>query len=60
MTIVIQVNGKVRSSLELNKNSTQSSVEKVALVDQNVKKFVGDSKPKKIIYVQDKILNIVV
>jgi leucyl-tRNA synthetase len=60
VTIVIQVNGKVRSSLELNKNSTQSSVEKVALADKNVKKFVGGVKPKKIIYVQDKILNIVV
>jgi leucyl-tRNA synthetase len=60
VTIVVQVNGKVRANLEMSKNSTQESVEKEALSDENVKKFVGEAKPKKIIYVPDKILNIVI
>jgi leucyl-tRNA synthetase len=59
VTIVVQVNGKVRATLELSKNSVQGVVEKAALADENVKKFIGSSKPKKVIYVPDKILNIV-
>jgi valyl-tRNA synthetase len=60
VTIVIQVNGKVRANLEMNKNSTQKSVEKEAFANKNVKKFVGSKKPKKVIYIKDKILNIVI
>lgn len=60
VTIVVQVNGKVRANLEMSKNSTQGSVEKAALADENVQKFVGKAKPKKIIYIPDKILNIVI
>lgn len=60
VTIVIQVMGKVRANLEMNKNSTQESVLKEALKNENVKKFVGSQKPKKVIYIQDKILNIVI
>lgn len=59
VTIVIQVNGKVRATLEMNKNSTQEKVEELAMADENIKKFIGASKPKKVIYIQDKILNIV-
>jgi leucyl-tRNA synthetase len=60
VTIVVQVNGKVRANLEMSKNSTQEAAEKAALLDVNVKKFIGNSKPKKVIYIQDRILNIVI
>ena len=60
VTIVVQVNGKVRANIEMNKNCTQDLAEKTALADENVKKFIEGQKPKKIIYIQDKILNIVV
>lgn len=60
VTIVIQVNGKVRANIKLNKNSTQKDVEAAAFAEENVKKFVGSEKPKKVIYIPGKILNIVV
>lgn len=59
-TIVVQVNGKVRGNIEMNKNCTQKEVEKKALADLNVQKFVGEEKPKNVIYVPGRILNIVI
>ncbi|MBW6431996.1 class I tRNA ligase family protein, partial [Patescibacteria group bacterium] len=59
VTVVVQVNGKVRANLEVSKGENQEKVEKLALSDKNVQKFIGKSGPKKIIYIQDKILNIV-
>lgn len=59
-TIVIQVNGKVRANIEMSKSSTQKQVEAEALKNENVKKFIGNIKPKKIIYIPGKILNIVI
>lgn len=59
-TIVVQVNGKVRANLEMSKNSTQKDVEKQAFENDNVINFTEGKKPKKVIYIQDKILNIVV
>ena len=59
--VVVQVNGKLRAKLEVPTDGLkdQEKIEKLALEDENVKKFVKQ-KPKKIIYVERaKILNIV-
>lgn len=58
--IIIQVNGKLRSKLTMPKGSDQEEVEKLALADERVSKFVGDQLPKKVIYVRDRLVNIVV
>jgi leucyl-tRNA synthetase len=58
-TIVIQINGKVRASLEMSKDSTQKEVEKIALKNPQVSKYVEGHTPKKVIYIAGKILNIV-
>lgn len=59
VTIVIQVMGRVRASVIMNKESTQEEVLKMALGLENVKKFTECKNIKKIIYVQGKLLNIV-
>jgi leucyl-tRNA synthetase len=59
MTIVVQVNGKVRAKLEMPVDATQSDVETAALADANVAQYVR-GEPKKIIYVAGKIVNVVV
>lgn len=59
-TIVVQVNGKVRARLVCKKGSSQSEVETRAYEDAHVMSFVGDKKPAKVIYVPDRLLNIVV
>lgn len=60
VTVVVQVNGKVRTNLEMSKNSTQKQALELALKDENVQKFTEGKEPKKVIYIQDKILNIVI
>jgi leucyl-tRNA synthetase len=60
VTIVVQVNGKLRAKLDVSKNISQTEIEQLALDNDNVKTFVGDKKPTKIIYVPGRLLNIVV
>lgn len=60
VTVVVQVNGKVRANIEMNKNATQKDVEKVALENPKVQNFINNKKPTKVIYVPNKIINIVI
>ncbi len=59
-TIVIQVNGKLRAKLEVNKDATEEEIKKIALEDANVKKFVAQKEPTKVIFVPGRLINIVV
>ena len=47
--LIIQVNGKVRGKINLNKNSSQDMVEQAALTVENVRNFIGSSEIKKTI-----------
>ncbi len=59
MTIIVQVNGKLRAKLEVAHAIGEDDIKAQALADENVKKFVtGD--PKKVIYIKDKLISIVV
>lgn len=60
MTIIVQVNGKLRSKLKLPVDTDRQGVEAVALADENVQKFTNNKPPKKMVYVPGKLVNIVV
>lgn len=60
MTIAVQVNGKLRATLELAKDTSDDEVKTQALAAENVARFVGDSEPLKVIYIPGKIVNVVV
>ncbi len=60
ITIIVQVNGKVRSRLEVDSDTDNETLERLALADERVMKFIGAGKPKKIIVVQKKLVNIVI
>ena len=60
MTIIVQVNGKLRSKLKLPADIDQQGVEVAALADENVQKFTNNKPPKKMVYVPGKLVNIVV
>lgn len=60
VTVVVQVNGKVRAKLQVAVDTPEATIKELALVEANVKSFVGDKTPTKMIYVPNKILNIVV
>ena len=59
--IVVQVNGKVRDNIECDSDESQSSIEEKAFSSEKVLKFINDIKMnKKIIFIKNKILNIVI
>ena len=60
VTVIVQVNGKLRSKIELPPDADRTVAEATALADEHVAKFVGDQAPQKIIYVPGRIVNIVV
>ncbi len=59
VTIVVQVNGKLRAKLEIAKNISENEIKKLALENDNVKVFVGDKIPAKVIYVPGRLVNVV-
>lgn len=60
VTVVVQVNGKLRAQIELPKDCQEADVQSAALANENVAKFVGGQEPLKIVYVPGKLINIVV
>lgn len=59
MTIIVQVNGRLRAKLELPTDADQAAVEAAALADAHVAAFIT-AAPQKVIYVPGKLVNIVV
>ena len=57
--IAVQVNGKLRDTIEIDIDSDEESVKEMAQNSENVKKFTDGKTIKKIIYVKNKIVNIV-
>ena len=60
MTIVVQVNGKLRAKLEIAADTSEDEIKQLALVESNVQTFMDNKKPTKVIYVPGRLVNIVV
>lgn len=58
--MVVQVNGKVRASLEVASNTPREEVERLAKDLPEIKKWIGDSVIKKVIVVPNKLVNFVI
>jgi len=58
ITVVVQVNGKLRAKLEVAKDISEDDIRKLAIEDENVKKHLL-GEPKKIIYIKGKLVSIV-
>ena len=58
--IVLQVNGKVRSRIEVPASFNEGEIERAALADERVQKYVGDKEIKKVYVVKKKLVNVVV
>jgi leucyl-tRNA synthetase len=58
-TVAVQVNGKLRATIQLPKDEEQSVAEKIAMDESNVKRFLEGTSIKRIIYVPNKIINII-
>ena len=58
--IVVQVNGKLRSKLEVDASTSEDELKSMALSDEKVMRFIEGNEIKKIIVVPEKLVNIVV
>jgi leucyl-tRNA synthetase len=59
VTLAVQVNGKLRATIELPAGADKAYIEAQALAEPNVAKFLEGLSVKKIIIVPNKIVNIV-
>jgi len=60
ITVVVQVNGKVRGRIEAAPGTSRDALQQQALAEENVSRFVADKEIRKIIVIPDKLVNIVV
>ncbi|HOV96584.1 MAG TPA: leucine--tRNA ligase [Thermomonas sp.] len=58
--LAVQVNGKLRGTIDMPVDASRETVEAAALAEPNVAAFVAGQVPKKVIVVPGKIINIVV
>jgi leucyl-tRNA synthetase len=63
-TLVVQVNGKKRGELEVpaswDPNQAKDEIIARAMASEAVSRFVGDQLPKRVIYVPNRLVNVVV
>ena len=60
ITLVVQVNGKLRGQITVAVDADEATVRAAALAEESVRKFVGEATPKKIVVVPRKLVNVVV
>ena len=60
MDIILQVNGKLLNKVKVPLNTSKAELEKIALADTKLQKFINDKKVVKVIAIPNKIVNIVV
>jgi leucyl-tRNA synthetase len=58
--LIIQINGKVRDKIEVKKGISQREAEKAALSQEKVKKWLSGKRPKRVIYIPDRLINLVI
>jgi leucyl-tRNA synthetase len=60
VTLVVQINGKLRARLELEPGATQEQAMEQALAIDNVHRHMDGKAVRKVIHIPDRLLNIVV
>ncbi len=60
ITLVLQVNGKVRDKLVVSVDTDDEIAKALAVQNENVQKFLEGKSPRQVIYVKGRLVNIVV
>ena len=58
--IILQVNGKMRGNMNVSANATEDDIKEQAMQNEIVMKWVLGKEPQKVIYVKNRLVNIVV
>jgi len=56
----VSINGKLRTTINISLDATAEEVEKIALANEVVQKWLEGKAPKKIIFVKGKMVNVVI
>ena len=59
-TLIIQVNGKLRDQIELEKNTSKEEIKKYLYDSKKIQKYIAGKKIIKEIYIENKLVNLVV
>jgi len=59
VTLAVQVNGKLRATLEVPRDTAADAIESAALALPQVLRWLDDRGPRKVIVVPNRIVNIV-
>jgi leucyl-tRNA synthetase len=59
ITLVVQINGKVRARIEVPADVAEEAAREAALADENVRRHLEGKPPRKVIVVPGKLVNIV-
>ena len=59
VTIVVQVNGKLRDKFEIERDAEEEMVKETALKLDRIRNILGDRKARRVIYIRNKLVNIV-
>ena len=60
VTVAVQVNGKLRATLELGRDIDDAAAEAAALAEPDVARAIGDKLVRRVIVVANRIVNVVV
>ncbi|MDD5721543.1 MAG: class I tRNA ligase family protein [Candidatus Pacebacteria bacterium] len=58
--IAVQINGKVKTEMMIKADDEEEQIKKQALSNETVLKYIGSKEVKKVIYVKNRLVNIVV
>ena len=60
ITVVVQVNGKLRDRLEVAADASREELERLALASEAAQRFIAGKTPRKVIVVPGRLVNVVV
>jgi len=60
ITLVIQINGKVRDKIEVEADISEEKAKELAISQEKIKKWIEKKEIKKVIFIPGKLINIVV
>jgi len=60
VSIVIQVNGKLRANMIISTSDSEDKIKDKALLQENIKKYTTGKEIIKTIYVKNKLVNVVI
>jgi leucyl-tRNA synthetase len=60
VNIAVQVNGKVRGQVQVDRDANEETVLILVRSEKNIEKWILDKQVKKVVYVKNRLINIVI